>query len=305
LLYLSSLFKETFTVSNASFLELLDNAVTSLETERGKTGNLTIQGRLVTLEAKGDALVIGDLHGNLESLKTILEVSGFLKKMANQDDAYLIFLGDYGDRGAYSVEVYYVVLSLKLAYPNQVILLRGNHEGPKSLMAYPHDLPMQLQHRFPTDWVVIYDKMFRLFDLLYNAVYVDGQYLMVHGGISPQIRSLSDLANADLKSGLLEVLLWSDPDETVKEVAASARGAGVAFGQKVTVGVLEALNAKILIRGHEACQQGFKVNHGSRVLTLFSTKGEPYFNAFGGYLILPLAHKIESAKQLIPWVCQF
>ena len=123
--------------------------------------------------------------------------------MARQDDAYMVFLGDYGDRGAYSAEVYYVVLSLKLAYPNQVILLRGNHEGPKALLAYPHDLPLQLQHRFPNDWKTIYDKMFTLFDLLYNAVYVEGRYLMVHGGVSPQIRSLDDLAKADLDVGFV------------------------------------------------------------------------------------------------------
>ena len=91
----------------------------------------------------------------------------------------------------------------------------------------------------------------------------------------------------------------------VEEVVASARGAGVVFGEKVTATVLERLNAKILIRGHEACSQGFKVNHDGKVLTLFSTKGEPYFNPFGGYLLLPLQQKIERAQELMPWICQF
>ncbi len=120
-LYLSSLFKESLTVSSESFLNLLDNAIELLKTEKGKIGNLTIQDRLVKLEPKGEALIIGDLHGSLESLKTILQDSGFVEKMARQDDAYMVFLGDYGDRGAYSAEVYYIILSLKLAYPDQVI----------------------------------------------------------------------------------------------------------------------------------------------------------------------------------------
>jgi len=304
-LYLSSLFKESLIVSSETFLELLDNTIGQLEKEKGKTSNPAVQNRIVKLDPKGNALVIGDLHGNLESLKTILQGSGFLQKMANQTDAYIIFLGDYGDRGAYSTEVYYVILSLKLAYPNQVILLRGNHEGPKSLMAYPHDLPLQLKRRFPNDWKTVYDKILVLFNLLYNAVYVEGRYLMVHGGVSPQIRSFEDLAKADLASGLLEILLWSDPEEFVEETAASARGAGVVFGEKITLQVLEALNAKILIRGHEACEQGFKVNHGGRVLTLFSTKGEPYLNEFGAYLVLPLQQKIKRVEQLVPWICQF
>lgn len=166
-MYLSSLFKESLTVSSEGFLEVLGDAIEMLEKEKGKLGNLTFQDRIVKIEPKGDALIIGDLHGNLESLKTVLEKSGFLKRLAHQSDANLIFLGDYGDRGAYSVEVYYVILSLKLAYPKQVILLRGNHEAPKSSMAYPHDLPIQLQLHFQNDWQVIYNIL--LGSLIYST----------------------------------------------------------------------------------------------------------------------------------------
>jgi len=304
-LYLSSLFKESLTVSSESFLEVLGDAIEMLEKEKGKVGNLTFQNRIVKIEPKGDALIIGDLHGNLESLKTVLEKSGFLKRLASQSDAYLIFLGDYGDRGACSVEVYYVILSLKLAYPKQVILLRGNHEAPKSLMAYPHDLPIQFQLHFQNDWQVIYNNLYRFFDLLYNAAYVEGRYLMVHGGVSPQIHSFEDLAEANETSGLLEILLWSDPDEAIQEVAASTRGAGILFGKKVTLQVLEALNLKVLIRGHEACEQGFKINHDGKVLTVFSTKGEPYFNSHAAYLNLSLEKKFENANQLNQSIVQY
>ena len=301
----SLILKESFTVQGDSFVKIVESAIDLLRKENGKIGNLTIAERLVKLEPLGEALVVGDLHGDLESLLNILHSSGFTQRMTRNKDAALIFLGDYGDRGAYSAEVYYVILSLKLAYPKQVILLRGNHEGPKDLMAYPHDLPMQFQHRFPSDWKTIYDKMFSLFDLLYNAVYVEERYLMVHGGISPQIRSLEDIAKANEKRSVLEDLLWSDPDDMVQDVAPSIRGAGVVFGKKVTLQVLEMLNAKILIRGHEACAQGFKINHGGKVLTLFSTKGEPYFNEFGGYLTLPLQQKLENSQQLVPCIHQF
>jgi len=100
-------------------------------------------------------------------------------------------------------------------------------------------------------------------------------------------------------------LLWSDPEENVQGVSFSPRGAGKLFGKKLTKEVLGKLNAKILIRGHESSDAGFKIDHDGKVLTLFSRKGSPYFNRYGAYLQLPLSEKFENAQQLIPWIHKF
>ena len=219
----------------------------------------------------------------------------------------MIFLGDYGDRGDKSAETYYLILKLKLAFPKQVILLRGNHEAPKDLLGQPHDLPIRLQERFGEDWQVAYMKIRELHNCLYNAVYVEDRFLMLHGGLSPEIRGLKDIAEAQENQniGLLEELLWNDPDETVQTIVFSPRGAGKLFGKKITEEVLERLQAKILIRGHESSDVGFKFNHGGKVLTLFSRKGAPYFNRYGAYLQLPLAEKFENAHQLASFIHKF
>jgi diadenosine tetraphosphatase ApaH/serine/threonine PP2A family protein phosphatase len=307
-LKLSSVVKESKAVQSGSFVKILEKTIDLLRGESGKIGNLDIIEGLVKLEPSGEALVIGDLHGDLESLISILKSSGFTRKMTERKDATLIFLGDYGDRGARSAAVYYTVLRLKLAFPEQVILLRGNHEGPEDLMASPHDLPMQFQFRFKEDGRALYSKVRELFAYLYNAVLVEERYLMVHGGLSPEIATAQDLANANKthpEQDFLEDLLWSDPNDTVRNVLYSPRGAGKLFGKSVTEKVLRKLNVKILIRGHEPCQEGFKLNHDSKVLTLFSRKGAPYFNTYGAYLQLPLSEKFESAEQLVPWIHNF
>lgn len=302
---LTQLLKEATNVRSRRFLELLENSISLLQSEREKVDYLTVEKNLVKIDPVGEALVIGDLHGDLAALKKILERSKIISRLEKSENVHLIFLGDYGDRGAYSIEVYYVILSLKLLYPQKVILLRGNHEGPKDLAFYPHELPSQLQARFLDDWQIVNDAMFELFEKLYVAVYVENRYLFIHGGISPKIKCLDDIASSSENRDTLIDLLWSDPDSDTEEVSYSMRGLGVLFGRKVTDSVLKAIDAKMIIRGHEPCQQGFKFDHDGKILTLFSRKGEPYFNRYGAYLLFPLDQQFESAEDLKPFIHKF
>ncbi len=294
------LFEDALNMKAKGFLEVIDKAINLLKAERGQIGNLTVSNRLVELKAQGEALVIGDLHGDIESLSTIIERSDFLNRLQQNKDASIIFLGDYGDRGSRSAEVFYVALSLKLAFPRQVILLRGNHEGTKDLMVQPNDLPLQFQNSFQDEWLNVYEKIRSLFPHLYNGLYVKEKYLMVHGGISPRINSLQDIAQAseDKNEDLLADLLWSDPVEEA-EVYPNPRGAGICFGTAVTAQFLGKIGVEVLIRGHEPCIEGYKTNHEGRVLTLFSRTGAPYYNRHGAYLQLPLAEKTEHTPQTL------
>ncbi len=299
--------KEAQNIQSKGLIVQLDKAVSLLQSENGQIGNLKITNRLVTLEPLGEALVIGDVHGDLESLSLILQESQFLQKMEKTNDATLIFLGDYGDRGDKPAETYSMILKLKLEFPKQVILMRGNHEGPKDLVASPHDLPVQFQAKFGEDWMRVYEKTQSLWSCLYNGVFVEGRFLMVHGGVSPEISSLQDIAQAQEgnNEALLEDLLWNDPVEGLQGVSLSPRGAGKLFGEDVTAQVLGRLNAQVLIRGHETSGTGFKINHGGKVLTLFSRKGAPYYNRYGAYLQVPLSQKFENAKKLTQFIHKF
>jgi len=241
---LSTIIDESKNVQSHAFVKTADDVINHLIQENGKIGKLVISEHLATIEPEGEALVIGDLHGDLKSLKYILKKSDFVKKLISSKDAILIFLGDYGDRGPNSTEIYYIIMKLKLAFPEQVILLRGNHEGPTDMQASLHDLPYQFQERFKEKWKQAYSRVRELFANLCNAAIVKGNFLMVHGGLSPNIRSVQDLATAHRKTHqneFLEDLLWGDPIETISESAYSPRGAGKIFGKNITIRVLNKL----------------------------------------------------------------
>ena len=300
--------KEANAAQAEDLMGVAKKVIEVLRSEERSSGHIAITDKLVQIKPVSDALVIGDLHGDLASLGAILAKSAFLEKMDADKHATMVFLGDYGDRGDQSPELYYAVLSLKLAFPKQVVLLRGNHEGPIDLMASPHDLPIHLQRKFKEKWIAVYEQLKGLFDCFYNAVYVEERYLMVHGGFPTKICTLQEIAEAAKlhpEKSFLEELLWNDPDETITGVFPSPRGVGTLFGKNVTHEVLAKLNAKILIRGHEPARGGFKINHDGKILTLFSRKGPPYFNTSGAYLELPLAKKFENANQLIPYIHTF
>jgi hypothetical protein len=290
------------------FLRLVGKISRRLVTENGRLGTLKITGRLIEAAPLGEAIIVGDLHGDLKSLVHILEDSNFIGKAGSGEDVLLVFLGDYGDRGTCSPEVYYVVLKLKEMFPERVVLMRGNHEGPPDLLASPHDLPIQMKNRFGNKGSEAYLKIRELYNSLYTGVIIEDSVVLLHGGAPSQATTVNDIAYAHKKHPRerhLEEILWSDPWKGIKGTIASPRGAGRLFGEDVTKRLLAMLNVKALIRGHQSCPDGYKTDHSQKVLTLFSRKGAPYNNRYGAYLHLDISQKVEKPNQLLEGIHRF
>lgn len=293
---------------NAEYLTLIEESMGLLASEKGKTGKLNIEGRLVRENPGGEMIVVGDLHGDLESLVHILKASDFMDKATHDQDVLLVFLGDYGDRGPYSAEIYYVALKMKLLFPHNVVLMRGNHEGPDDLMASPHDLPQNLNTRFGDKGPAIYSEIRGLFQYLCTGMLVEGRCILLHGGVPSQASSLDDVRFAHVKHPQephLEEILWSDPSEDIKGAYPSPRGAGKLFGADVTQRFLHMVDARLLVRGHEPSLNGVKTNHGGQILTLFSRRGAPYFNTAAAYLQLDLSIELQRPSEISSYVHKF
>lgn len=67
---------------------------------------------------------VSDLHGQYQTFVKALEDASF--SLDRGDQLYVI--GDMVDRGPKSKEVFLHLLELREAYPNQIMLLKGNHE---------------------------------------------------------------------------------------------------------------------------------------------------------------------------------
>ena len=294
------LIEKTSFLNADDFSALIGEVDVILEKEReeGRTGEQVIRGGLVYLPLKGKALLVGDLHGDIKSLICVLVRSGYIEEK-NENLPYLVFLGDYGDRGKESIEVYCLILRLKKLFRKKIILLRGNHEGPRDLKVYPHDLPFVLLKRYGNEGKEIYAHLQELFDRLHHSVIVEGKYLMLHGGLPQGINSVDEVAYAHQthpRTDYLEEILWNDPGEG-REDYPSPRGVGRIFGEKLTIDMLSKLGVRTLIRGHQACE-GVSVGQAGRILTLFSRKGAPYYNAQAAYLEIALSEGAKSGYEL-------
>ncbi|MEM4577019.1 MAG: metallophosphoesterase family protein [Candidatus Nezhaarchaeales archaeon] len=275
------------------FIELSSKVRNLLIEERKRVdvGGYEAHGSLAKIKDSAKRIVvIGDIHGDYESLTKI--ISG-----TDLKEAIVVFLGDYVDRGSEAPRVVYEIFNIKLKSPHSVILLMGNHEGPQELPVYPHDFPWHLSRLYGTSWREIYESIMGCLRNLYACALLEGSLFMVHGGVPTQPVTIKSLVNAHQNMSLLEELLWNDP-MTINGIGASPRGAGYLFGPDVTEKFLKSLGVRIVIRGHEPCDEGYMVLHNGRLITIFSRKGSPYFNKQAAYLDIRDPSNVEDAYQL-------
>ena len=123
-----------------------------------------------------------------------------------------IFLGDYVDRGKQSLETICLLLAYKVQYPENFFILRGNHESAGINRIYGfYD---ECKRRFSIKlWKIFSD----VFNCLPAVALIDEKILCMHGGLSPELESLQQIADIQRPcdvpdAGLLCDLLWSDPD---------------------------------------------------------------------------------------------
>ena len=218
------------------------------------------------LSLQGEFEAVGDIHGDLQSLATIFEQRGL------PNFTKYVFLGDYVDRGDFSIEVVLVLFSLKILYPDNIYILRGNHE---SSICKKYDFEDDCVSRVGKSFFQAVLGVFRILPL---CAIVNDEIFCVHGGIPETEMKLEELADLERPApkdyrSIVTDFLWSDPkaDLTFEEFEFNtSRQAGNYYGPKALNSFLRLNNLKYVIRGHQVCDDGFDTPFENCV-TIFSS----------------------------------
>ncbi|MEL9991640.1 MAG: metallophosphoesterase [Thermoproteus sp.] len=231
------------------------------------------EGGLVLEVSEKELVIVGDLHGDMDTLDVILEKWG---------DKKVLFLGDYVDRGKHGLEVLTTVVQLFLE--GRAYVLRGNHESP--LMNEDGGFIDELCIlKKVQNCVDLYRDIEYMYTKMPIAAKLNGAVLAVHGGIplkepSMEPASLDELRKVEgdlLLPGepLVYQALWNDPCEC-ETYMPSPRGPGIwLFGRVPTERFLQREGLKAVVRGHLYAASGYMRHHGA-VHTIFSSKAGPY-----------------------------
>jgi protein phosphatase len=244
----------------------------------------------LVLRLDGSFVVVGDIHGNLDDLLRIFERHGY-----PPDQRYL-FLGDYIDRGAHSLEVLLLIYTLFVKYPSHVFLLRGNHETRVS--AKTHGFSETCLLNLSKSELRLFLKSFSEMPI---AAVLNNRIFCVHGGISPNIRTLTELETlvarplVSVSNSAAVDILWSDPSPRATGFSPNTRGTGCFFGSAQLDIFLNDNGLDCLIRAHEWFDAGLDWPFGplGRCLTVFSSSDYCGKGNSGAVALVSDEHRIE------------
>lgn len=289
------------------------------------------------LNIKAPVTVIGDTHGQLPDALQVLTKGGLQALTAGlKNKVKYMYVGDFVDRGPRSVELLLLLLSLQEEFPDQIILLRGNHETEHTSREY--GLYEECKRKYS---VILYNYFVALFKTLPLAAEVltdRGVILILHGGISPKWVNWDDIIDIErrvepdkIENTLIQDILWADLMPTFKEYnlllvknnkepitedeynrlsfppnlvrKTSVYFSPADFARLRQVAKERGVNIVLMIRGHQLTN-GFEVSQDGLVATAFSASDYPSSGTEGNKAAYIIVNETGYENEVIFYKCK-
>jgi protein phosphatase len=247
----------------------------------------------MVLRLRAPIKVYGDIHGQFVDLMRL-----FARYKAptdgeggDLDSMDYLFLGDFVDRGSFSLETVVLLFALKVAHPHQIHMIRGNHEDPtiNAIYGFRDECRRRLKED-PDEPDSCWNKFNKAFEWLPIGAIVEDRILCIHGGIGGAVGTISQvealprpLQVAQIPQNLEEQcvtdLLWSDPSDTDMMIGVTnnetrdpdGTGRIVKFGpDRVEEFLRRNQPLSMIIRAHECVMDGFERFADGKLITVFS-----------------------------------
>lgn len=213
--------------------------------------------KLIQLPKRGKVVLVGDTHGDFQAAKLVTK--SYLRK-----NNYVVFLGDYVDRGPASAENIDYLLELRTRHPN-LILLAGNHEMFPLVECSPADfwksLPQETEEGRSR-----FSHYRDAFSELPLAVAGKG-FLALHGAL-PEIQELEEINKIDPGDDNWMKILWGDFRDKPGEYLGDFLGRPK-FGRDYFQRIMDNIGRNVLVRGHDPAAPERMFDN--RCLTIFTS----------------------------------
>lgn len=245
---------------------------------------------------------IGDIHSDDFIIKRILNKCNFFEKIVKGEKIRLVFLGDYVDRGKEHLKTIEEIMILKYIFPGNIYLLKGNHDGGfiennnvKLCIGKPVedkdedyfilflDILSKNNKSFSRNMITRYLDLFNSMAIISIIMIKEEVILGVHGGLPrpkrmgqkayEYINAIYDLTNESIQDNIgktiVQNILWSDPLRYGKELRENS--GRFRFKEDEFYEFCSMFGIDILIRGHEAHENGCEEYFNDKVYSVFSS----------------------------------
>ncbi|KFD51194.1 hypothetical protein M513_07958, partial [Trichuris suis] len=267
----SSRRKDQTKTSSSQFFEELTNRLLTRDVLHGEEiveilekVAAVFMNQPMLVEVDPPIIICGDIHGQFKDLIRLFNHGGW-----PPEHRYL-FLGDYVDRGAQSIETACLMFLLKIRFSKDFFLLRGNHESSAINRVYGF-----MEECCRCYDISLWERFQCVFDRMPVSALVAGKILCMHGGLSQELESFDQIRQiprpADIpQCGILCDLLWADPDPQAIGWVQSNRGVSYRFGPDVVEEFCAKMDIDLIARAHQVVEKGYEFFADNKLVTIFS-----------------------------------